>query len=83
MAVLYLQLSFAIFTLTTVVGGYRSKNEQYFTVGREIEDAKSYDFIRGEYLMFFSVMSLSPSGTKSKFFIHPLLVFNCKLCSWF
>ena len=48
MAVLYLQLSFAIFTLTTVVGGYRSKNEQYFTVGREIEDAKSYDFIRSE-----------------------------------
>ncbi|CAH3127335.1 unnamed protein product [Pocillopora meandrina] len=48
MAVLYLQLSFAIFTLTTVVGGYRSKNEQYFTVGREIEDAKSYDFIRDE-----------------------------------
>ncbi|XP_066029356.1 uncharacterized protein [Pocillopora verrucosa] len=48
MAVLYLQLSFAIFTLTTVVRGYRSKNEQYFTVGREIGDAKSYDFIRDE-----------------------------------
>ena len=48
MAVLYLQLSFAIFTLTTVVRGHRSKNEQYFTVGREIGDAKSYDFIRGE-----------------------------------
>lgn len=33
--------------------------------------------------MFFSVMSLSPSGTKSKFFTHSFLVFNCKLCSWF